>query len=95
MENYSMLSKKLPGSDLLSRGILPSTIGAGGLNCRVRDGNGCFPSAITARNLFALFPQNCPARLTLRLRSYGQALDRLVPVRSRGYPPYTPGLSTW
>ena len=22
-----------------------STIGAGGLNCRVRDGNGCFPSA--------------------------------------------------
>src|SRR5437660_5454557 len=27
-----------------------STIGAGGLNGRVRDGNGCFPSAITAGN---------------------------------------------
>jgi hypothetical protein len=24
----------------------PSTIGAGGLNCRVRDGTGCFPAAI-------------------------------------------------
>ena len=29
----------------------PSTIGAGGLNGRVRYGNGCFPSAIPTRNL--------------------------------------------
>ena len=27
-----------------------STIGAEGLNCRVRDGNGCFPFAIIADN---------------------------------------------
>src|SRR5437899_7561337 len=27
-----------------------STIGAGGLNFRVRDGNGCFPAAIATRN---------------------------------------------
>ena len=26
------------------RGCAPSTIGAGGLNCRVRDGTGCYPS---------------------------------------------------
>src|SRR3954454_637436 len=26
--------------------LSPSTIGAGGLNCRVRDGNGCDPTAI-------------------------------------------------
>jgi hypothetical protein len=27
-----------------------STIGAGGLNCRVRDGNGCFTSAMATGN---------------------------------------------
>ncbi len=43
------------GSDLLSRGSCPSTIGAGGLNFRVRDGNGCGPSAIATRKLY---PQN-------------------------------------
>jgi hypothetical protein len=35
----------LPGS------LLPSTIGAGGLNGRVRNGNGCAPSAIATGNL--------------------------------------------
>jgi hypothetical protein len=30
----------LPGS------LPPSTIGAGGLHCRVRNGNGCFPAAV-------------------------------------------------
>ena len=40
------LSKK-PGDDLLSQEDLPpSTIGAGGLNCRVRNGNGCVPAAM-------------------------------------------------
>ncbi len=29
----------------------PSTIGAGGLNCRVREGNGCIPAAMATRNL--------------------------------------------
>ena len=37
------------GSDLLSQGSCPSTISAGGLNFRVRDGNGCGPSAVAAR----------------------------------------------
>ena len=35
----------LPGTNV------PSTIGSGGLNCRVRDGNGCTPSDIVTRNL--------------------------------------------
>ena len=30
----------------LPGGLPPSTIGAGGLNCRVRDGNGCDPAAM-------------------------------------------------
>ena len=31
--------------------LRPSTIGAGGLNCRVRDGNGCDPTAMTTGNM--------------------------------------------
>jgi hypothetical protein len=38
-----------PGNDLLSQGSSPSTIGAGGLNFRVRDGNGWIPSAMVTR----------------------------------------------
>ena len=38
---------KIPGDDLLSHTGFPcSTIGAIGLNFRVRDENGCFPYAI-------------------------------------------------
>ena len=37
----------LPGTHV------PSTIGAGGLNFRVRNGNGCDPTAITTGNLDA------------------------------------------
>ena len=44
----------LPGS------LPPSTIGAGGLNCRVRDGNGCFPAAMATGNL-APVPAQCTA----------------------------------
>ena len=32
-----------------------STIGAGGLNCRVRHGSGCFPSAMATMCLFQAF----------------------------------------
>jgi hypothetical protein len=39
-----------PGSDLLSHTLRCSTIGARGLNGRVRDGNGCGPPAITTRS---------------------------------------------
>ena len=37
------------GGDLLSHVLRRSTIGAAGLNGRVRDGIGCFPRAITTR----------------------------------------------
>ena len=37
-----------PGGDLLSR-ALAQYHRRGGLNCRVRDGNGCFPAAVTTR----------------------------------------------
>ena len=40
-----------PGSDLLSRVLRQSTIGAGAFNGRVRHGIGCFHSAITTRSV--------------------------------------------
>ena len=36
---------------LLSHGLRRSTIGAGGLNFRVRNGIGCTPSAITTEHI--------------------------------------------
>ena len=39
-----------PGGDLLSHALRHSTIGAEGLNGRVRDGNGWDPLAITTRS---------------------------------------------
>ena len=44
------------GGDLLSRVLGRSTIGAAGLNGRVRDGTGCFPRAVATR------PSKPPAR---------------------------------
>ena len=38
-----------PGTDLLLHGVYHTTIDAGGLNCRVRNGDGCDPSAIGTR----------------------------------------------
>lgn len=38
-----------PGSDLLSRGFSRSTIGAEGLNGRVRNGVGCLPLAMATK----------------------------------------------
>ena len=44
-----------PGRVLLSRAAYGhSTIGAEGLNCRVRDGNGCYTFAMATGNLYAL-----------------------------------------
>jgi hypothetical protein len=37
----------------LPRGLPLSTIGAGGLNCRVRKGNGCVPTAMATGNLLS------------------------------------------
>ena len=39
-----------PAASYSPRGEPPSTIGAGGLNCRVRNGNGCDPTAKTTGN---------------------------------------------
>ena len=38
--------KKVRRRPTLPGGLPPSTIGAGGLHCRVRNGNGCFPAAV-------------------------------------------------
>ena len=50
------LLKKFWRRPTLPGGLPPSTIGAGRLNFRVRNGNGCIPAAITTRNMlrFAL-----------------------------------------
>ena len=44
-----------PGNDLLFHILRQSTIGAEGLNFRVRDGIGCGPFAIITRQVFILF----------------------------------------
>ena len=44
-------SRKIRRRPTLPGGLPPSTIGAGGLHFRVRNGNGCFPAAIATGNL--------------------------------------------
>jgi hypothetical protein len=44
-----------PGSDLLSRVLRRSTIGAGAFHGRVRNGNGCSHPAITTRSAKSMF----------------------------------------
>ena len=53
-----------PGSDLLSHALRHSTIGAEGLNGRVRNGIGCVPLAITTRPFKRTNPE--PARACAR-----------------------------
>jgi hypothetical protein len=49
-----------PGDDLLSHKVDPcSTMGPGGLNFRVRDGNGCDPSGMIAGKPFVFVPTSC------------------------------------
>ena len=43
--------KKFPATTYSPTGTPRSTIGAGGLNCRVRHGTGCVPSAMITENL--------------------------------------------
>jgi hypothetical protein len=50
------------GGDLLSHGLSRSTIGAWALNCRVRDGTGCFAPAMTTKpvkNTLGAMPERC------------------------------------
>ena len=90
------------GSDLLSRALRRSTIGAAGFHCRVRDGIGCFTRAITAK------PTHRPdaslpfpiARLRRRRPPQFAGADlepfeRLGPVRFAHCCASTPGLWTW
>ena len=87
-----------------------STIGAGGLNYCVRNGNRCDPSAIITRISFTFyslffFPLSSLLLSSLKttqcimyslsnLLSSGQALDLLVSVSSMNHFTYTPDLST-
>ena len=47
-------SREIRRRPTLPGGLPPSTIGAGGLNCRVRDGNGCDPAAMATGNLLSI-----------------------------------------
>jgi hypothetical protein len=47
---WNFLAFNRPGSDLLSRVLRRSTIGAGAFHGRVRNGNGCSHPAITTRS---------------------------------------------
>ena len=63
-----MLRSRDPGRVLLSRAAFGhSTIGAEGLNCRVRDGNGCYTLAVATGNLAV------PIRAEAGRRIYGRA----------------------
>ena len=69
----------------LPGGLPPSTIGAGRLNFRVRDGNGCDPAAMATGNLLSRMRQrSAAAALEDSIASTSvlsiQALGRLVPV---------------
>src|ERR1700747_1466763 len=60
---------RFPGRVLLSRDAFGhSTIGAEGLNCRVRDGNGCFTFAMATGKLSALTEARAQARTNLNSR---------------------------
>ena len=48
--------EKIRRRPTLPGGLPPSTIGAGGLNCRVRNGNGCDPAAMATGNLLSMAP---------------------------------------
>jgi hypothetical protein len=74
----------------------PSTIGAVGLNCSVRNGKRCFPHAIATGNCARpdAVPQNCTVFPQNGI-SIRQALDPLVPVSCECYHSSRSGLSTW
>ena len=50
------IKKGLPAASYSPTDSLRSTIGAGGLNCRVRHGTGCDPSAMTTGNPIHVSP---------------------------------------
>jgi hypothetical protein len=96
-------SRQRPTLPLRHRG---STIGAGGLNFRVRDGNGCLPSAMVTEKMkieYCLtdYPFQTTAQGMVCGKTYDMVwifmvkpLDRLVSVSSIRYRTYTSDLST-
>ncbi len=67
----------------LPGGLPPSTIGAGGLNCRVRNGNGCFPAAMATGNRALGGPAALLGVTWRRLAASSQPLS--VPKRTRAW----------
>src|ERR1700756_1660136 len=69
-ESFDSALSRFPGRVLLSRDAFGhSTIGAEGLNCRVRDGNGCFTFAMATGN----FMNSLMRALKLRLLNVGSS----------------------
>src|ERR1700694_3286919 len=62
LANEAPILKNIRQRPTLPRGFPRSTIGSGGLNFRVRDGNGCDPSDIATGNFYA------PGRWQFRTR---------------------------
>ena len=52
---WGFLFKLILATSYSPTDTLRSTIGEGGLNCRVRHGTGCVPSSVTTRNLYVLW----------------------------------------
>ena len=88
-----------PGSDLLSRALRRSTIGARGLNDRVRDGIGWGPSAIATGSAETSLIQHVRCDAAMHSPSHMgftiKPIEQLVPVSSTHRCASTPGLSTW
>ena len=71
--------KKIPGAVLLSHSQMYSTIAAGVLNHRVREGNGCFNSAMSTGKNYneeeCLSEKNCDSETWRKRISVGNSLD--------------------
>jgi hypothetical protein len=72
-----------------------SIIGPGGLNGRVRDGNGWNPSGMATGKRHSVSAKECDKLLKARTKRRIKPLDRLVLVHSNPCGPYMPSLSTW
>ena len=82
-----------------SPALVGSTIGAGGLNFRVRDGSGCGPAAMaTGTTVPTVWYLSVVGRVAGVCEHFVlvvcQVLGLLVPVGCAGYPVSTSGLST-
>ena len=91
--------RKIPAMTYSPTKRICSTIGAGGLNFCVRNGNRCDPSAITTRNLWNLSKEKSRQWPTLPQKEYAvpSALEDLTSVFGMDTgvtpPPLSPGFS--